>query len=116
MRLTAFALAACLPVAALAEEMMGQTANGSGGILFNTSISLNLPLLATDRDGKIAEEDAYRRGLYARTVGECAALLETIAKSCVVTSVNVSTQINSNPGQADYLYASANIAMQVELK
>ena len=114
MRLTVLVLAACLPVAALAEEVMGQTAAAS--IMFNTTFGLNLPLLAADRDGKIAEEDAYRRGLYARTVGECAALLETIAKSCVVTSVNVSTQINSNPGQADYLYATANIAMQVELK
>ena len=116
MRLTAFALVACLPVTALADDTMGETGHPAGGIMFNTSISLNLPLLSADRDGKIAEEDAYRRGLYARTVGECAALLETIAKSCVVTSVSVSTQINSNPGQADYLYASANIAMQVELK
>lgn len=54
MRLTAFALVACLPVTALADDMMGETGHPAGGI--------------------------------------------------------------SNPGQADYLYASANIAMQVGLK
>lgn len=58
MRLTAFALAACLPVTALADGMMGQTGHAAGSIMFNTAISLNLPLLAADRDGKIAEEDA----------------------------------------------------------
>jgi len=45
----------------------------------------------------------------------CGAAGDNCEKLCRA-SVSVSTQINSNPGQADYLYASANIAMQVELK
>lgn len=86
------------------------------GIMFNTSISINSPLMGADATAKAAEEEAYRKSLYTRSVGECAALTETIAKSCVITAVNISTQINSNPGQPDYLYATANISMQVELK
>jgi hypothetical protein len=86
------------------------------GIMFNTSISINSPLMAADATAKAAEEDAYRKSLYARSVSECATLLEAIAKTCTITAVNVSTQINTNPGQPDYLYATANISMQVELK
>lgn len=84
--------------------------------MFNSSISLNLPLTATDRAGKQAEEDGHRRDLYARSVKECAILLESIASACTITSVNILTQVNSNPGQPDYLYVSSNISMQVELK
>jgi hypothetical protein len=102
----------------LAQDEAGDTSTMAGvaGIMFNTSISLNLPLTATDRAGKQAEEDGFRRDLYARSVQECALLLDSIAKTCTVTSVSVSTQVNSNPGQPDYLYLSSNIAMQVELK
>ena len=117
MRLTALALVALMSAPAMAQEDMSEGMDGyMTGVMFNTSISINAPLLATDPAGKAAEEDAYRRSLYTRTVGECAALLETIAKTCVVTSVNVSTQVNSSPGTPDYLYASANISMTVELK
>jgi hypothetical protein len=85
------------------------------GILVTTSISLNIPLAALGPEERQAEEDRYRRGFYERATGECAILLETVAKSCEVTSLNISTQINSSPGQPDYLYATANITMQVEL-
>ena len=105
-------LSLCAPLAHAQEDTMPAAA----GIMFNTSISLNLPLTATDRAARQAEEDGYRRDLYARSVGECRVLLDSIAKSCTITSISVSTQTNSNPGQPDYLYASSSIAMQVELK
>ena len=107
-------LSLCAPLAHAQEDTMPAAA--AAGIMFNTSISLNLPLTATDRAARQAEEDGYRRDLYARSVGECRVLLDSIAKSCTITSISVSTQTNTNPGQPDYLYASSNIAMQVELK
>ncbi|MGL4235528.1 hypothetical protein [Tabrizicola sp.] len=121
MRLAAFALIACLPVSAMAQDTAAAAESSMSdfpiaGIMFNTSISINAPLTATDRAGKAAEEEAYRKDLYQRSVGECVTLMDTIATKCEVTSVNVSTQINSNPGQPDYLYATSNITMQVELK
>jgi hypothetical protein len=108
---------ALLPGLAFAEDLPTTADPGmSAGIMFNSSISLNLPLTAADRAGKQAEEDGYRRDLYARSVQECALLLESIARTCTITSVSISTQVNSNPGQPDYLYVSSNIGMQVELK
>jgi hypothetical protein len=95
-----------------ATEMMP----GGGTVALSTSISVNLPLMAADRDTKTSEEDSYRRDLYARSVKECTVLLESIAQSCVITSVNVSTQLNSSPGQPDYLYASSTITMDIILK
>ena len=103
----------CAPLARAQEDTMPAEA---AGIMFNTSISLNLPLTANDRAARQVEEDGYRRDLYARSVDECRVLLDSIAKSCTITSISVSTQTNTNPGQPDYLYASSNIAMQVELK
>ncbi|MFO1202693.1 MAG: hypothetical protein U1E58_08660 [Tabrizicola sp.] len=101
----------------LAEDLAGNaTAMLPSGIPFNTSISLNLPLTATDSTGRQAEEDNHRKAIYARSVRECDLLLDSVAKPCVITGISVSTQITTNPGQPDYLYVSSNISMQVELK
>jgi hypothetical protein len=120
MRNLALLLSATLilgPSLARAQETATLAGAGdSAGIMFNTSISLNLPLLAGDRAGRLVEEEAHRKDLYTRSVRECAILLESIATSCSITGISVSSQINSNPGQADYLYVSSNIAMKVALK
>lgn len=105
---------------ARAEEVASTTTTGTSvaasGIFVNSSLSLNLPLAGADRAARQAEEDAYRRDLYTRSVGECQVLLDSIAKSCTITSINLSTQINSNPGQPEFLYVSSSITMQVALK
>lgn len=102
---------------ALAQEEGGDFFAGEmSGVMFNTSFSINAPMTALDVAGKTAEEDAYRASLYARSNAECELILATIAGTCVITSVNVSTQVSASPGQPDYLYASANVTMQVELK
>lgn len=111
--------AALGPGPSLAEDTTTMSNSGlapGGGFLFNTTLSLNRPLTTVDPIARAAEELDYRRDLYQRSVGECALLLETVAAQCEITGVNVSTQINSNPGQPDYLYASSTINMQVELK
>jgi len=110
------ALLLCTPLARAQDSATALPGGAGAGIMFNTSISLNLPLVGSDRAARQAEEDAHRRDLYARSVDECRVLLDSIAKSCVITGISVSTQTNSNPGQPDYLYVSSNIAMQVELK
>lgn len=110
-------LPAALSLAAsVAGAQETATPSGMAGVAFNTSISLNLPLTASDPAAKLAEEEGHRKDLYARSVRECAILLETIATACAITGVSVSSQINSNPGQPDYLYVSSNITMQVDLK
>lgn len=107
---------ALAPKAAVAQEATAPEQATSGGVIFNTSISLNLPLMGPDMAGKLAEEGLRRKELYARSVRECAILLESVAKSCTITGINASSQTTSSPGQPDYLYASSSIAMQVALK
>ncbi len=106
-----------IPGLALCEDVTAEVvmAQPPAGVMITTSISLNLPLTAADQAGKLAEEETRRKELYARSVRECDILMETVAKSCTITGINVSTQTNSSPGQPDYLYASSNISMQVEL-
>lgn len=105
---------------ARAEEVASTTTTGTPvaatGIMVTSSLSLNLPLAGADRAARQAEEDAYRRDLYTRSADECQVLLDSIAKSCAITAINLSTQINSNPGQPEYLYVSSSITMQVALK
>jgi hypothetical protein len=112
-------LVLALPLQVSAQETAAATETMAGvpsGILVTTSISLNQPLAAIGPEAKQAEEDAYRRSLYQRSTQECAILLETIAERCELTSMNISTQISSSPGQSDFLYATANITLQVDLK
>ena len=116
-RFTPALLLSVLAVPALAQEQTDEFMGGDmSGVVFNTSFSINAPMTAVDAAGKIAEEDAYRASLYVRSSDECELVLATIAATCEVTSVNVSTQVSASPGQPDYLYASANVTMQVELK
>jgi len=110
-------LALALALPALAQDSPDPAAAGAlSGIVFNTSFSVNLPLTATDPAGKLAEEDGHRSALYIRSVEECALLLATIARTCAVTGVGVTSQVNSGPGQPDFLYISANVTMDVELR
>jgi len=116
MRLYALPLLSLLSLPAAAQEEIDMSGGMMSGIYFSTSISVNAPMAGADAAAKEAEEDAYRQRLYVRAVKECNGLMATIAKSCVITNVSVSTQVNANPGQPDYLYGSANISMTVELK
>ena len=116
MRLVALPLLCLSSLPAMAQEEMMDGEMPMGGIYFSTSISVNAPMTATDAMGKEAEEDAYRQRLYVRAVKECEGLLATIATTCEVTNVSVSTQVTASPGQPDYLYGTANISMNVELK
>ena len=116
MRVFAFVAASLLSLPVAAQESMDEMGGMTSGIYFSTSISVNAPLSAADATAKEAEEDTYRQRLYVRAVKECEGLLATIAKSCVITNVSVSTQVNASPGQPDYLYGTANISMTVDLK
>lgn len=116
MRLHVLAISCLMSLPAAAQDEMGDMGMPTSGVYFSTSISVNAPMAATDAMGKEAEEDAYRQRLYVRSVKECEGLLASIAKSCEITNVSVSTQVTASPGQPDYLYGTANISMTVELK
>lgn len=103
----ALALAMLVPINA---AHAGQT------IQANASYSMTV-MVASDDDAAMAgQEQKIKRSLYERAARECGDLLATIALTCSITNINVSTQINHNYGQPPQIYANANVAMQVTLK
>lgn len=116
MRLALPLILAVLTAPALATAQETAAASAPAGVDISTSFSYNVPLLGLDAAAKRAEEDRYRQDLTERSAKECAMLLATVAASCAITSMNVSVQVNANPGQPDYLYASATVTMRAEMK
>ncbi|NJM83546.1 MAG: hypothetical protein HC844_14665 [Tabrizicola sp.] len=92
-------LAATLAVAqpALGQEVVSSDAAGATSLSINTSFSINAPMVASDPEGIAAEDKAYREEMYRRSVTECDILLASLAKSCSIVSVSVTTQVNRNP-------------------
>ena len=85
-------------------------------IWMNTSYSLQMPADA-DTDTRITEQEkTLKRSMYERAARECEDLKATIAQTCQLTSINVSTQINRNPGTPTQIYVSTNVQMQVTIK
>jgi hypothetical protein len=109
---------ALTPLPGFAEDTAAGSAvpTDAPKVMLSTSISMNLPLTASDSAARQAKEDSTRKDLYLRSARECELLLDSIAASCVITSVNLSSQVNSSPGQPDYLYTSSTITMEVGLK
>jgi hypothetical protein len=87
-----------------------------GGVAVSTSYNISGPMAAKTAEESAAEEQAYRRQMYALSAKECDDLLATIAKTCSVASISVSTQISRTPGTADQMYASGSVTLQVEMK
>ena len=105
-------------LAALALSMLVPLAAAHAGQTIQASASYSMTVMvAADDDAAMAgQEQKIKRSLYERAARECGDLLATIALSCSITNINVSTQINRNYGQPPQIYANANVAMQVTLK
>lgn len=119
------AAAALIPSAGASEKSVVRTAAppaksspGTAREPINASVSytLNLPLA----DGALlvdaANNRAYKRSLYQKAASECEDLLATIAKSCQITNIGVSTNENRYAGQPATLYVSVNVNMLVTPK
>jgi hypothetical protein len=86
------------------------------GVAVNTSYNISAPMTAKTPEEAVTEEQSYRKQMYALSAKECADMLDTIAKTCTVTNITVSTQVNRSPGTPDSMYASGSVTMQVEMK
>lgn len=117
MRLIPFLALAFSATTALAEDAAPIDGGGLlGGVSVNTSYSLSGPLSAKNQADLALEEQTYRKNMYLQSAKECADLLDTIAKSCAIANITVSTQITRQAGIADQMYASGSVTLQVELK
>jgi hypothetical protein len=113
--LAVLALAAPLPAIAQ-ETALSLPAQPGGPVSVSVSYAVNETLNSVDPEAVAALDAAHRAAMMKRADGECAALLATIATDCAVIAINISTQVNSYPGQPPALYVSSTVNLQVTLK
>ncbi len=95
---------------------VSQATAGSEAIQANASFSAQI-VVAIDDDVKITEQEKnLKRAMYQRSAGECTDILASIATSCSITGISVSTQVNRTYGQPPTIYVNSNVTMQVTLK
>lgn len=111
---TALCLAALSPASASNRAMMH-----SGMQPVNVSVSYNsqFPIADLSEDAVSKAQREGRVMLYRLARSECKLLLSTIAKSCRLTHLNVSTQIQ-DPGHSNppRLYINSSATFQITLK
>lgn len=82
----------------------------------SASFNVQSAITGTTEADVTAQEQRLKRAMYARGARECADLVATIALSCSISGINVSTQINQTYGQPPTIYVNSNVNMQVTLK
>ena len=110
-------LALAAPLPALSQESaLAMPSQPGGPVSVNISYAVNETLNTIEPAAVAAVESAHRDAMLKRADGECAAILATIATDCAVTAINISSQVNSYPGQPPALYISSTVSLQVTLK
>lgn len=85
-------------------------------ISVNASYNLQMPATGDTETAITDQERLLKRSLYERAARECDDLKATIALTCLITNISVSTQISRNPGAPPQLYVSSNVQMQITAK
>jgi hypothetical protein len=105
-----------LAVGPVVADTAAEPAPVPGSVQVTTTYSITVPLASSDPKASDAEDRAYRRRMYERSSAECADLLATVAKSCEILNVAISTSVTVAPGQANGLYATSSVTMQVAFR
>ena len=73
--------------------------------------------VANETEPKIEEQERrLKQSMYERAIRECELLRASIALSCRMTSISVSTQFTPSHGNPPMLYINANVSMEITLK
>lgn len=107
------ASAASTPAASskIARHMPGQNA-----VNVNVSVNMEIPLANDDTESIAAAQIDGRKILYRLATTECPVLLDTIAETCRLTNLNVSTQIRrQNAAHPIKLHVSGNAQFSISL-
>ena len=100
---------------AAAEENMTAFSAGEA-IQVNSSFNAQI-FVANEAEPQIQEQErSLKQSMYQRATGECELLRASIARTCRMTSISVSTQFNRSPGNPATFYINANISMEITLK
>ncbi len=90
---------------------------GHNVVNVNVSMNMEIPLADANADTMAEAQIQGRKMLYRLATSECPILKETIAKTCRLTNLNVSTQIRRNNNVTPVsLYLNGNAQFAVTLK
>ncbi len=112
MTVAAIALLSTIPLAT--AEASRLTAHVPGSDVINVNVSINLEIPVTDRSLKTVsrEQREGRKVLYRLATSECQVLTATIAQTCRLTNLNVSTQLRNKQS----MYVNGNAQFAITLK
>ncbi|NNE21124.1 MAG: hypothetical protein HKN11_00805 [Rhizobiales bacterium] len=100
-----------------ASSKLARHMPGHNTVNVNVSVNMEIPLADDDTQTIAAAQVDGRKILYRLATTECPVLLETIAETCRLTNLNVSTQIRrQNAAKPISLYVSGNAQFAVSLK
>ena len=101
---------------ALTGLLTGTAVAAGDTIQVNSSFNAQI-LVANETEPQIQEQErSLKQSMYERATRECELLRASIALSCRITSIGVSTQFNRSHGNPPTFYINANISMEVTLK
>ena len=88
------------------------------GNVVNVSISFNSqsPLTETSEKAIVAIQKLGRKMIYRMAREECETLQSTIAETCTLTSLNVSSQLRQQHNRPNSLYINGSAQFSITLK
>ena len=90
---------------------------GSNVVNVNVSFNSQVPLADTSDEAIARTQKRSRRFIYRMAVKECAVLKETIAETCRLTNLNVSTNVQHRSGNNPVmLNLNGNAQFSISLK
>ncbi len=112
-------MAAALGLTSISSQGEARSLSASVSAIVNINVSFDMQMPLAGNEMKTLS-DAQIRGrkmIYAQAVTECPVLLDTIAATCRLTRLNVSTRVNrQNPGQEPFLHLNGNAQFAVTLR
>ena len=98
-------------------SMRSSLMQGPEIVNINVSFNSQVPLADTSDDAIANTQRTSRRYIYRMAVKECAALKETIAETCRLTDLNVSTNVQHRSGNNPVmLNLNGNAQFSISLK
>jgi hypothetical protein len=97
--------------------MRSSLIQGSEFVNVNVSFNSQVPLADTSDEAIARTQKTSRRFIYRMAVRECAVLKETIAETCRLTNLNVSTNVQHRSGNNPVmLNLNGNAQFSISLK
>ncbi len=98
-------------------EARSIAAPASAFVNVNVSFDMQMPLAGNEVKTLSDAQTRGRRMIYRQAVTECPVLLDTIADTCSLTRLNVSSRVNyRNNNQEQFLHVSGNAQFNITLK